>query len=264
LVAYFIKKNSFWLKTGFKQMKRFHYFEISSTNDYAKEHLKSYDNVVVTADFQSFGRGRNNKIWEGTPGENVYFSYGIKHSKPLNYKEAAIYQAIGALAAINVLGTLVPENTFILKYPNDVYALHQSEYKKISGILVEHSFAADRCTNSVIGIGINVNQSKFNPELEPNVVSLKILRKKIFIDDIYNLLIKKIQFYERLNFLQVFNEWKDELEIINKTLAIKGKPGTWTVKDILDDCRLIVQEKESEEKIIIDNGDSILYELGED
>jgi BirA family biotin operon repressor/biotin-[acetyl-CoA-carboxylase] ligase len=245
-------------------MKRFHYFEISSTNDYAKEHLKSYDNVVVTADFQSFGRGRNNKIWEGTPGENVYFSYGKKHSKPLKYQDAAIYQALGALSAINVLKTVAPDIDFILKYPNDIYAKHQEKYKKISGILVEHAFTGEKCTNTVIGIGINVNQSKFNPELEPNAVSLKILNKRIFIDDIYNLLIKKIQFYEQFDFLLVYNEWKDSLNIINKTITVKGKTGIWTVKELLKDCRLLVQNKETEENLIIDNGDSIIYELGDD
>jgi len=243
-------------------MKRFHYFEISSTNDYAKEHLKTHDRVIVTADFQSWGRGRNNKFWEGKPGENVYFSYGVKHSKSLVYNNAAAYQAIGALATIDTLRTVAADLDFTLKYPNDVYAKYNGKYNKISGILVEQNFTGEKCTHSIVGIGMNVNQTKFAEELQQNAVSLKILGKNVVIDDLYNLLAKKIQFFEKLEFIQIMQEWTKNLNVINKKIEIKNKPGKWIALKILSDCRLMLYDEVSEQSIIIDNGDSIRYELG--
>ena len=243
-------------------MKRFHYFEISSTNDYAKEHLKSFNSVIVTADFQSFGRGRNYKTWEGNPGENVYFSYGTNHPKPLNYKHAALYQAIGSLAVINILRTIAPGQVFTLKYPNDIYAKHDGKFKKISGVLVEQSFTGEKCTSSVIGIGINVNQTDFLPEIEDNAVSLKMLGINYYIDDIYNLLASKIFYYEQLPPEQIREEWIENLNIINKEIEVKGKPGEWIAKEILDDCRLLIYEKTTDQSLVIDNGDTIRYDLG--
>jgi BirA family biotin operon repressor/biotin-[acetyl-CoA-carboxylase] ligase len=242
-------------------MKRFHYFEISSTNDYAKEHLKSHNNVVVTADFQSFGRGRNNKIWEGTPGENVYFSYGIKHKPPLNFTDAAVYQALGALAVLNVLENTAPEAVFKLKYPNDVYAKTEGGYKKISGILVEHSFVGDSCFNTILGVGINVLQKKFPPELEQKAVSLKQLGVDAVIDRIYNLLIEQIFELEQEYKSSILNLWIEKLNIKGKSILVRGKDGDWVVKDVLEDCRLLLENPKNNDKLVVDNGDSVIYDL---
>ena len=242
-------------------MKRFHYFEISSTNDYAKEHLKSFDKVVVTADFQSFGRGRNNKIWEGTPGNNVYFSYGINHPKPLIFNDSAVYQAIGGLAAVTVLEEIAPSNQFKLKYPNDVYAKTGESYKKICGILVEHSFIGEKCFNTILGIGINVLQKEFSPELQQTAVSLRMLGVEPVIDEIYNLLIDRIQEFEASDKIKIMNEWIERLNIIGKKIIVKGKGGNWKAQAILDDCRLILEEAKTGDTLIIDNGDSVIYDL---
>ncbi len=242
-------------------MKRFHYFEISSTNDYAKEHLKLHNRVIVTADFQSFGRGRNNKIWEGTPGENVYFSYGIKHQEPLNFSDAAIYQALGALAVISVLEKTAPGAVFKLKYPNDVYAKIDNKFKKISGILVEHSFVGDKCFNTIIGVGINVLQKRFSPELAQTAVSLKQLGVDAVIDRIYNFLIEQIFELEQELKGNILNRWIEKLNIIGKKITVKGKEGDWIAKKVMEDCRLLLENPKSVEKIIIDNGDSVIYDL---
>ncbi len=243
-------------------MKRFHYFEISSTNDYAKEHLNDYAEIVITADFQSFGRGRNNKIWEGKMGENLYFSYGKRHSKPLKYKDAAVYQAIGALATLNTLKDLSTNTEFILKYPNDIYAKEQRKYRKISGILIEHSFIADKCVDTIIGIGININQTKFNPTIAFNAVSLKMLEIDANIEEVCQSLIENIQYFEKITPTEILQEWKKQLDIIGKEISIKAKSGKWEAIGIQDDCRLLVQNKITRETLIINNGDSIVYDLG--
>ena len=62
-----------------------------------------------------------------------------------------------------------------IKWPNDIYVAN----KKIAGILIENSVSGNKLQQSIIGIGININQDKFSTEL-PNPTSLKLVMGKEF------------------------------------------------------------------------------------
>ena len=87
-----------------------------------------------------------------------------------------------------------------IKWPNDILSVN----KKICGILIENTFIGDRIKNSVIGIGLNVNQEIFSNFLK-NVTSLKLETSKEYdLDELLNKVIteiqKKIQFLESKEF----------------------------------------------------------------
>ncbi len=240
--------------------ERFHFNVISSTNDYAKELIEKHKFVVVTANYQTAGRGRNKNVWEGNYGENVYFSMGMKHASLQPINEVAYLQGLGCLGVKQTLEHIAPTMVFRLKYPNDVYAkCSDGVFRKISGILVEHIFFGDLCEGSVIGIGININQSEFSGKLRRNATSLKNIGVNTSVDYVIELLEKKLIELLELPKNQVFQLWKDKLDIYNKTIEIVGREGVWKVEEFDNIGRLVAVNQTVGERIILDNGDSIRY-----
>lgn len=240
--------------------KRFHFNIVSSTSDYAKELIEKHKFVVVTADYQIAGRGRNKNVWEGNYGENVYFSMGLKHTSLKPIDEVAYLQGLGCLGVKQTLESIAATTTFCLKYPNDVYAkCSDGIFRKISGVLIEHLFLGDLCEGSIIGIGINVNQSKFSAELCQRATSLKDIGINTNVDYVVELLEKNLIELLKLPKEKVFQSWKDELDIYNKAIEIIGKEGIWKAEGFDKIGRLITVNQIIGTKMILDNGDSIRY-----
>lgn len=253
-------------------IERIHFQEIESTNNYALELLNSKDKVIVTADYQTRGRGRNNKKWEGGYGVNVYFSLGIKHRKKndrnvLNdengwgrYENLYTYQSISCLAVKNVLSKIIGREIFKIKYPNDVYArCVDDKFRKVSGSLIEHTFSGSECKTTVIGIGINNQQKIFSDSIIGNTTSLFLLGKNIDNEEIIGLLIEEIESLMRLEEEKIRQLWVGALSIKNKSVNLINSGEIWQYKDILEDGRLVLQSRNIEK--VISDGDSIRYEL---
>jgi len=240
-------------------IERFHFKEISSTNDYAKELIKDKSLIAVSADFQLSGRGRNSKVWEGEAFKNIYLSFAINHKNHKPYQFPSRYQALGALLVFNVLSKYISENNIRIKYPNDIY-LMDNGFKKVSGILIEHSIHGKNAEYSIIGIGINISQNKFSDEIRNNTTSLNNLGFEVNLNTIYDQLILE---FEKLIFkseLEIFIDWREKLNIINKNVFQIGRNRYAYIKHINDDCSLLAFDENNFE-IRVDNGDSIRYEL---
>lgn len=147
--------------------------EIDSTNLYLKNRLLN-DSVdeftVVTANFQTKGRGQMGNTWNANRGDNLLFSILIYPHMVLANKQFVISQII-ALAVSNVLSSIV--DNIKVKWPNDIYWNN----KKIAGILIENNLRGTSVDSSVIGVGININQKMFAEDLI-NPVSLSIITGK--------------------------------------------------------------------------------------
>ena len=147
---------------------------IDSTNSYLKKLLnkKSLDDLtVVVSKHQTQGRGRNGNVWSNKPSLNLAFSI---------YKRFSDFEIdkkfmLNVISSISVYETLKKYNLFDLtiKWPNDI----MTEDKKISGILIENNIRGKKIKHSVIGIGININQSKFKNL--PNATSIFIETGKL-------------------------------------------------------------------------------------
>ncbi|MCE5305363.1 biotin--[acetyl-CoA-carboxylase] ligase [bacterium] len=250
--------------------------EVTSTNDYARELLSQNNLVLVSALNQTEGRGRKGNNWFGSYGKNLYISFGIKHQNTISPNQLASLQAMSALIVKKALRTVTNSDIFYIKYPNDIYAKDANGFKKIAGILLEHNFSGSVCINTIIGIGINVLEDNFPIELANNATSLKmlnlvgdnknnLLKPENSISEIQNGLIDYFNLYFNIfangDTIHIFNEWKEELNIIGKEAFILEKGQYFEIIELLDDCRLRAYSKTNNEEIIIDNGNSIRYKL---
>ena len=125
------------------------------------------DKSVVWTDFQTKGRGQAGNSWESAPGMNLLCSILFYPSHlPANQSFAVL--ELAALSVKYTLDKYVPDIT--IKWPNDIYF----QNKKISGILIENDINEALITRSIIGIGINLNQTEFTSNA-PNPVSLSMI-----------------------------------------------------------------------------------------
>lgn len=140
--------------------------EAKSTNTYLLEHAPSLpDRTVVYTYRQTAGRGQKGNSWESEPGMNLAFSLLLKLPPVEVRKQFYISEAV-SVAICDFLSQFA--DGFKVKWPNDIYH-HDS---KICGILIENSLDGKQIAHSVIGVGININQTRFVSDA-PNPVSLK-------------------------------------------------------------------------------------------
>lgn len=144
--------------------------EVDSTNKYVKTHVDELDNLsVVTTLTQTAGRGQGDHKWHSKPVENLLFTILLKNPDVLPANQAFISDTV-AQSVVKLLEKHGIEAW--IKPPNDIWVAD----KKICGILIEHSLRAGRISWTIIGIGLNVNQTVF-PEDLPNPTSMAILKE---------------------------------------------------------------------------------------
>lgn len=149
-------------------MNFIHLDTVDSTNNWAKLHAAELaDRTIVTAREQTAGRGQRGNRWLAAAGQNATFSIFFR---PDNLK-ASQQQVISEVAALAVAETLdeCGVGSVRIKWPNDIYAGD----RKIAGILIECSLDDAFVGHAVVGIGLNVNQADFPPEL-PNPTSIAL------------------------------------------------------------------------------------------
>lgn len=152
------------------------YFPVlDSTNREAWRMLQqgsAEEGTVVVADFQTHGRGQGDTHWESENGKNLCVSAILKPSFLPPDQQFYLNKAI-ALAVAEAVRHTLPGRRVRIKWPNDIYV----ENDKIAGILIENAIIGSRLAHSIAGIGINVNQLRFDPQI-PNAVSVAQLTGK--------------------------------------------------------------------------------------
>lgn len=126
--------------------------------------------VVATRE-QTAGRGQRGNHWESQPGQNLTFSICLRPAGLAADRQFELSMLV-SLAVTDVLGDLFlqmghPELSATIKWPNDIYVGH----RKIAGILIENTISSGMIERSIVGIGLNVNQTEFTP-YAPNPVSI--------------------------------------------------------------------------------------------
>ena len=142
---------------------------LDSTNDEALRQLDDIDNLsVIAARIQTKGRGQRGNKWNSTAGESLTFTLVMKFSGLLPALPAKVAMNLNIWSALAVQRFLESEGVDArIKWPNDIYVRD----RKICGILVENGLDGKNVGTSIIGIGLNLNQESFSPDL-PNPVSL--------------------------------------------------------------------------------------------
>lgn len=150
-----------------------------STNNYANSQMienELADGTVFLAYEQTSGRGQQDNFWESESGKNLTFSI-VVFPDFLDIRRQFMLSKVVTLGIHRTLSKYVDKLS--IKWPNDIYAGD----KKLGGILIENSIMYSSIKSSVIGIGININQTNFRSNA-PNPVSLKILTNQIFECDL--------------------------------------------------------------------------------
>ena len=119
---------------------------------------------VVVADYQTAGRGCGSNAWESERGKNLTFSIRLRPKDIPAKRQFHISMAV-SLAVCDALGQYIGD--LAIKWPNDIYWRNG----KIAGILIENVLKGSSIKESIIGIGLNVNQQTFLSDA-PNPVSL--------------------------------------------------------------------------------------------
>ncbi len=143
---------------------------VDSTNNYAMHLIdvnKALPGMTIVAQKQTGGKGQRGKKWIDTPGESLLMSIITDPERLIT--DQFIFNCSIAVAIANVLQKFHNNWDVRIKWPNDIII----NDKKAGGILIENILRGSNWTNSVIGLGLNVKQENFPPEL-PFATSLKI------------------------------------------------------------------------------------------
>lgn len=140
-----------------------------STNEYAKKLLsktKPVDGTAILSFEQQKGKGQYGRKWFGNKGENIYLSV-IFYPDFIPVDSGFDLSRSIALAVADFFAIFLKKEVIQIKWPNDIYVNN----KKICGILIENNLENNNLKSSIVGIGINVNQTVF-PEEVLNATSL--------------------------------------------------------------------------------------------
>ena len=141
---------------------------VDSTNSELRKRISGLDNLsIVAAREQTAGRGQGTHTWFATPGQNLTFSilYRFESACTLAASDALLITQVTTLALRDyLLGYGVRAR---IKWPNDIWV----DDRKICGILIENTVSEGQVRTSIVGIGLNLNETAWPAEL-PNPVSL--------------------------------------------------------------------------------------------
>jgi BirA family biotin operon repressor/biotin-[acetyl-CoA-carboxylase] ligase len=142
---------------------------LASTNDLARDLAAdgADEGLAVVANHQTAGRGSKGRSWSSPPGEGLYLSVVLRP------KLAASKSPILTLSAAVAVAETISQEFGIaadIKWPNDVLLSN----RKVCGILVESASEGDHLQYAVLGIGVNLLQREFPPEIATSATSILI------------------------------------------------------------------------------------------
>jgi BirA family biotin operon repressor/biotin-[acetyl-CoA-carboxylase] ligase len=147
-----------------------HYYKIGSTNTVAMDAAGAgaAEGSIFLAEEQTAGRGRGANQWHSARSAGIYCSVLLRPALPPS--DVLILSLAAGLAVHSAVQEIDPRVVPDLKWPNDVLI----GGKKFCGILTEMNAEVTRVRYVVVGIGINVNQSSFPADLQPEATSLRL------------------------------------------------------------------------------------------
>lgn len=173
---------------------------VSSTNTYAAAIIsrnEAVSGMVISAMEQTEGKGQNQNRWESQAGENLTISILVQPYGLLSSKQFMLNK-IASLAVKDFMKSQLSETDIRIKWPNDIY----SDNKKLAGILINNTITGSDIIWTIIGVGINVNQTLFLSDA-PNPVSLKMISGTHYDLD---LCLKELCHYFEIRFNQLLGK----------------------------------------------------------
>ena len=225
---------------------------IPSTNTFLKE-LSATENLpeftIVVAENQQEGKGQRGSNWVSEVGKNLTFSVLVKNFTT-KHDSIFVLNILVANALLNTLNKFQIPNVSI-KWPNDIL----SGKKKVAGILIENSFKSANEITSIIGIGLNVNQTNF--ENLPLASSLAIVTNTLFDkDQLLTEIVTEIKLLlEKLTTSNTDFLWKT----YHQNLFMKGKVASFQVGNEKP-FSAVIQGVSTEGKLLLLQEDDLVHE----
>lgn len=193
---------------------------IDSTNSYLRQLSVTEaieDFTIVVANYQTNGRGQMGTQWDSQASKNLMVSV----FKDVSYLDLESHYYISKVVSISILEALKTFNikNLKVKWPNDIL----SENKKIGGILIENVIKQNKLSATIIGFGININQTEFDHL--PHASSMRLISGRVYVlEEVLQAILVKLQYNFKI--LE-----KNKFEILKKTyekhLFRKDKPSTF-------------------------------------
>ena len=217
---------------------------------------KKIHNTVIVTDQQTAGRGRMGRPFISPKNTGIYFS--LIYSPEGGVKNPAVYTAAAAVSVARAVKKLYGAECKI-KWVNDVFL----DGKKICGILTEGvaNFETGRIETAVVGIGINVRNSEFPPEIAdvagcientPGISQNRVSRNEL-VAEVISDLIKVYDGYSSGNqnvTMEMIEEYRNRSLLkglsveVNPVAGLSGEPYEAKVLDISPEAELVVQLKD--------------------
>lgn len=208
--------------------------ETTSTNTLLKNKLSADGDLpeftMLYTGFQTLGRGQKGNSWESERNKNIMCSILLKPVF-LEAKEQFVLSEAVSLAILNFLDYYLPN--IKVKWPNDIYYGD----KKISGILIENTIQSNSILASIVGIGINVNQTIFMSDAL-NPVSLSQVTGQDYdipklINEVRDSIIKCYDFTKSMDEAETMHKYYlSKLYKYNEIATYKDEYGTFKGKII--------------------------------
>lgn len=251
-----------WIENQLKTAQRewhFKFFDtVDSTNEIAK-HLLSQgasEGTVIVADSQTQGKGRMGRTWFSQKETGVYLSLLLTPRLPADQvHQLTLVASLAVVETINAFS----HTPATLKWPNDVLI----KAKKVSGILSENIASGDR-SGVVIGIGINVNHSRFPAPLDSLATSLlmengKTTDRKRVIATLLENLDREYQAYFDEGMARVAERWAKNSEIFERKIIVTKGPESFRATALrLDNNGCLVVLTETGREVSLDSGEVTL------
>lgn len=221
-----------------------HFDVLESTNETAKELLETdlEEGLVLWADRQSAGKGRQGRAWASPPG-GLYASVLLRPKEPQAW-------VLGLLAGMPVVKALRHFGVFAgLKYPND--AVYQG--RKIAGILSEGVYRRETY-HVIIGIGVNTNVDldRLPPDLQATATTMKrevnlFVANDEFLDYLLSQLDDLYSRYRNTKIEFLIKEYRGQCTTIGKKVSATTSKGTVTGRayDIAPNGALIIMDEDN-------------------
>ena len=228
--------------------KVIHIDETDSTNRWLRDYALSQPegDYVVVSEYQTAGRGCGTNSWESERGKNLTFSLLIHPTEITADCQFRISEAV-SLALCETLDGYVTDRQVSVKWPNDIYV----DDCKICGMLIENRLRGRLMTDSIIGIGLNVNQREFFSDA-PNPVSLvQLLGHEVALEPLLQAFLQKLELTLQMDPETLGKAYRNRLYRRGAEHEYRDGKGGFRAKllNVLDDGRLVLLDTEGTARI---------------
>jgi len=222
--------------------------------------ISNNTNIVLYTYNQTAGKGQIGRKWYSGEAKNITFSMQLGVNQLL-VKNQSHLNMIVSLALRDWISSIIGDDVSI-KWPNDIY----KKNKKVAGMLIQNTLSEQFISKTLIGIGININETDFPSDL-PNPISFKQIMGKSFelntlFANMISFLEQRFQFYDEQSFQNLQKQYTSKLYLLKKVstfaLSENGQNFSGMIQGVSDTGQLMIELEDGVQKF---NHREIIFRL---